>query len=243
MVRQVVAVRQDEAPAPVRKIRDPEFSRRLEKTLDENPYTHEMHHGRLTWVQRELAKKFGDRGKVSVESVRKWVSGEAKPREDFIAMLAEILEVDTAWLQLGIAPDLTPRDRKIQNAAVDGAVNLIAGLIQINGGHPAFPEAKDARAAKSHIDLYAIIKGAQYAFHVSLATSPAPGHARFVVPAEYADALQLGVIMVDDMTFRIVELDAERIEALGQRKGATIEVSFDPTQIDTAEITSFRNRL
>jgi hypothetical protein len=241
MAQQAEAKIQTE-PAP-RKIRDLEFSQRLVKALDDNPYTHAVHHGRLSWVQRELVAKFGERGKVSLESVRKWVAGEVKPRDEFVAMLAEILEVDTAWLHLGVAPDLAPREQKLRNAAADGAVNLVCGLIQMNGGHPAFPEPKDVRAKKSHIDLYAIIKGAQYAFHVSLgAPSDAPGYMRFSVPNN-SDAFMIGVAMVDDLTWRLVEITPDVIAERGVRKGGAIEVTLAPEMIDQAEITSFRNRL
>ena len=78
--------------APERIIRDPEFGRRLDSACDANGICPPLHKGRLTWVQHELKRHFKE--DVSVETVRKWFAGEAKPRADKVAKLAELLRTD-----------------------------------------------------------------------------------------------------------------------------------------------------
>ena len=226
-----------EAPK-LKIIRDKAFGQRLELAADGNAMVPPYNRGRLTWVKTQMMERFGE--SVSVETVRKWFGGEVKPRPDKLKLLAELFEVDEGWLSLGIAPDLQPREQRLRDATADGAVNLLAGVIQMNGGNPAFPEDGDKRAVKEHIDLYAIIKGAQYAFHVSLAQSVGPRTWKFVLPTKWDGAFQIGVIHEDSTKFQFVELTEELIAA-GSRKGGTIEITA--LLSDLKRITNFRDRL
>lgn len=204
------------ASSPKRVIRDAEFAARLEQACDSHQYIPPKHSGRLSWIQRELERRFDMR--VTVESISKWFMGESKPRPKKLEKLAELLEVDVAWLSLGVNPALQPREQRIRNAMVDGAVNLVAGLIQMDGGHPAFPEEAQH---KNHVDLHAIIKGAKYDFHVSLAQERS-GELRFTVPANYESMVVLGVVK-RGFTIEIYEIPHEVI-AEGGRRGGSVDV-------------------
>lgn len=57
------------------------------------------HQGRLRWIRDEMQRRFNE--KVTVEGVRKWLSGEAFPRPGKLTMLAAILGVDPGWLSNG----------------------------------------------------------------------------------------------------------------------------------------------
>lgn len=238
-----------EAPAEARrrklpsekKIRAPEFGRRLTQQLDAMPLVPPMNYGRLAWLQDELKKRFD--ADVSRTTISKWVIGEVKPTEERLRMLAQILEVSEEWLSLGIAPDMTPRETKIRNATASGAVNLVAGLVSMDGGHPAFPAEDDARAKTALIDLYAIIRGAQYAFHVNLAIDLADGTLKFAVPSNAEDAFQIGVIRGEELTFTLVELSDDLIKEHGKRMGGVVEVVMTPAQVAAARIHGFKNRL
>lgn len=237
------AAAQDNAPEQPRQkiIRDKEFGRRLESACDGNPHIPGVNKGRLTWFKNQLGERFGE--KISIETVRKWFAGEVKPRPDKLKLLAEILEVDEAWLSLGVSPDLQPRERKLRNAMADGAVNLLAGVIQMNGGSPAFPEEGDKRAVRDQVDLYAIIKGAQYAFHVSLAQSVGPKEFKFTLPANYDGAFQIGIIQEESTKFQFVELNEGIVEGQGVRKGGSIEVTARESDLMLRRIVNFRDRL
>lgn len=221
-------------------IRDAEFGRRLVSAIDNHPHAPPPHKGRLRWFADEMDRRFGKR--VSEEGVRKWIIGENKPRDSTMAQIAEMLRVDPAWLAMGLDANLRPRETKVRNAMASGAVNIVAGLIQMDGGYPAFPKEDDQRAKSEHLDLYAIIKGAQYSIHVALGQAEGEG-VRFAVPVEADKLIVLGVVRDEGFKVRIFELPWETIEAFGKRRGGSIEVNIGNIDDDLTEIQTFANRL
>lgn len=219
-------------------VRDAGFATRMESACDAHDHCPSLHQGRLTWIAEQFRTRFD--APISVETVRKWHKGVAKPRRDRNDQLAELLQVDPVWLYMGVDPEMTPRERKIRNTKASGVVNLVAGLIQLDGGHPAFPDDADKTAQRDHVDLYAIIRGANYRFHVTLGEADA-GRWRFVVPTNYQDIVVLGVIR-NGFTARIVELRQEMIEA-GTRRGGSIEVIVPDDVAGKIEITTFSSRI
>lgn len=191
-------------------IRSPEFAQRFEMACDQQPHCPPLHKGRYQWIVDEFRKRYKE--SISTETVRKWHSGEARPKQDKNALVAQLLGVDATWLYMGVDPDLEPRERKARNAVADGAVNVVAGMIQMDGGNPAFPDKEGV------VDLHAIIKGVKYDFHVSMIDEDG----RAVVPTKYEGVIVLGVSR-DGMNFTVVEIPQETIEA-GQRRGGSIEV-------------------
>lgn len=195
-------------------VRDRAFAIRLRKAIEGVPNIPEFGQGQQTWIR--------DRLDVSAEAVRKWFSGEARPRPAMMKKLASVLEVDEAWLSLGVAPDVGPKERKARNAVADGAVNVLAGLIQMNGGHVAFPGDKDPRS--EYVDLYAIIRGANLAFHVSLANELSEGSYRFDVPKEYQDCTVVGVIQTSPLRCVFIQLTQALLDKHRIRKGGFYSV-------------------
>lgn len=222
------------APPP-RVIRDAEFARRLEMACNGVSGCPPMHKGRLTWLQQRLA--IGFNMTVSVETVRKWVAGEAKPRQEKTAALAEILQVDVAWLHIGVDQHVPPRERRVRNAAVDGVVNVVAGLIQMDGGSPAFPQPGDMAAERNHVDIHAIIRGAKYDFHIVLADA----QQRFHVPTDHGNVIVLAVVRNDGMKLQIYELASDVIDRVGVRHGGSIEVGIPLRELRLIE--RFTDRL
>lgn len=225
-----------------KKVPHPEFARRMQAACDGNPRVPLPNHGRLGWFVDEIEKKSGDT--VTIETVRKWFAGETIPRKQMMLNLASVLDVDHAWLAVGRSPEATEKQQKVRNAMADGAVNLVAGLIQICGGSPAFPTDGDARAQKSRIDLYAVIKGAQYAFHVAMGETTGNG-VQFAAPiAAVEEALVIGVVRTEELAFRFFELDRDLIETQGKRKGDhyTLVMPERPGA-EWKEILTFANRL
>lgn len=215
-----------------RVIRDADFAKRLTQACDALSLIPPKHSGRQSWIQREMTKAGEE---ISSETVRKWFQGEAKPRPDKVAKLAQILQVDVSWLSLGVGAAVEPRQRRVRNAMADGAVNLVAGLIQMDGGHPAFPEAKD-----TPVDLHAIIKGAKYDLHVSLGEIEGKA-AVFAVPARHEDVLVLGVLR-RGMTIDIVEITNEMIDT-GKPAAGGINVTVSLADVEKHRISGFANRL
>lgn len=235
-----VITEQIETAAPQKTIRDPEFGKRLVLAGDGNPRVPAYNKGRLTWVQTQFEERFNT--KVSIETVRKWFAGEVKARPDKLKLLAELFEVDESWLSLGVQPDLQPREQKVRNAMASGLVNVLAGFIQMAGGHPAFPEDGDKRAARQHIDLYAVIKGAQYAFHVTLAKQDGK-ELKFTVPANHEDVLVIAGVPTEGPGVKFFEMPSDWIEATGIRRGGAIEIPVNEATNKLRRITSFADRL
>lgn len=215
-----------------RLIREPAFAGRFQQACDNHLMVPAKHNGRLTWIRRELIERFQE--DVSVETIRKWFAGEVKPRPEKLSKLAQLLEVDVAWLSLGVDSDLQPRERRVRNAMAEGVVNVVAGLIQMDGSSPAFPEGGD-----KNVDLHAIIKGAKYDIHASLGKLSGRSM-RFSVPTKYQDLLVLGVIR-RGFSLEIVELPAEVIKT-GRRHGGSIEVTIDAEKHSLKRIESFAER-
>lgn len=197
------------------KVRDSAFAKRLDKACDGHAHVPAYGQGRQTWIRAQLG--------VSVEAVRKWFSGEARPRPELMKRLANLLEVDEAWLSLGINPEVDPKERRARNAEADGAVNVLAGFIQMNGGHPAFPSDSDQRA--SYVDLYAIIRGSQFAMHVSLAQQSSEGVYVFRVPPEFGECTVIGVIHLYPLRCVFIHMTQELIQKHKVRRGGCFEVT------------------
>lgn len=186
-------------------IRDPAFADRFSKACDGNEHVPDLHQGRLSWVAEQTSKKLGK--PVPLETVRKWSKGISKPREATSNILAEILLVDPTWLYIGTDTNDTPRERRLRNSAVDGVVNVVAGLIQMDGNSVAFPEEDDITAQRDRVDMFAIIKGAQYRIHVALGEKTKGGY-RFALPPGADRVTVLGVVR-DGMSLLIAPLTAE----------------------------------
>jgi len=198
-------------------IRDKDFAKRLETAI----YGHSQAphgHGRQKWVRERMEARFGD--KVSPEAVRKWFSGEARPRPKLMARLAQVLEVDEAWLSLGLKPDSTPEQKRQHNAAVSGAVNLIAGMMQMNGGHIAFPDER-----QGNLDMYAIIGGRQHSILVRAARE-IDGNTNLIIPVDHEKSVVLIVFQQSPTSFAIARLPSSMIAASGVSKGGYIELSI-----------------
>ena len=197
-------------------VRDKAFAGRLKKAVEGVPNIPEFGHGQQTWLCTRMD--------VSPEAVRKWFSGEARPRPVMMKRLADVLEVDEAWLSLGVAPDVGPKERKVRNAIADGAVNVLAGLIQMSGGHVAFPSKNDPRV--EYVDLYAIVRGAQLAMHISLAQEVSDNVFRFDVPREYQDCTVVGIVQHSPVRCDFIQLTQTLIDKHRIRKGGYYSIAM-----------------
>lgn len=211
-----------------------DFAARMKQACDRSPHVPALNQGRLTWVAQQFNEKFGDC--VAPEVIRKWLAGEAIPREPRRSRLAAILGVDAVWLLTG-AGDRASVSQVKQRLIFDGAVkNVAIGAVQMEGARIALPRDDDSRAEELAVDFYMIIKGVQYAVHVVQFIS---GVAR--VQAQALDAFVLGVVHKAPFSFRFYEIDRESIERFGVWSNGEIRVAFDAKA--WREITSFSARL
>ncbi len=225
------------APNPTNAVRHPEFARRLAQACDSYPRVPALNDGRLRWFVEELEKVNIE---VRGETVRRWLAGIAMPRKDVGIALAMLLKVDAGWLLTGARGDDTRRDLKKVKAVSSGAVFVVAGLIQMDGGFPAFPDESDDSARKRRIDLYAIIKGVKYDLHITTAIE-SDGKTVFGVPVDAEGCIILGLIRHGtEASFSIVELEWEHIVENSKLENATYYVPIDAH--DWRKIENFTSR-
>ncbi len=198
-----------------------------------------LYSGRLTWIVAQLAQRFDE--KISVQTVARWARGEARPRQAKNVKLAQLLDVDPVWLYVGLEPEVSTRDRRTRDAMADGAVNVVAGLIQMDGGIPAFPDNDDERAIQDQVHLYAAIKGAQYAFHIVVGAAVEAGW-MFTVPADAENVVLLGVVR-EGLTFHVVELNDELLSYSDGTGRGMMAVTLDDTSLAETGFTGLTARV
>jgi hypothetical protein len=76
----------------------PAFSRRLREACDNHVDCPPLHKGRQVWLRDRLAELNVD---VEIESVRKWLAGEMRPRQAKAEALAKVLGIDPVTLFMG----------------------------------------------------------------------------------------------------------------------------------------------
>lgn len=221
------------------KVLHKEFAARLELACEANPHVPPQNYGRLGWIATNLEERFGV--KVSVETVRRWCAGESRPRPDKLAILCNLLQADEAWLSLGTHATVSAKESKLRSAQADGAVNIVAGIVQATGGNPAFPTEDDSRAAEDLVDLYVIIGGKQFALHV-VSGSDDGDVVSFAVPTKAENTRVIGVIVQPGLALEFYALPWDTIKDMGAQKSGAYHITvgrelFD--EIGIARITSF----
>jgi transcriptional regulator with XRE-family HTH domain len=197
-----------------RVIRDKAFAKRIEIACENHPLS-PSGHGRQTWLRRAIEEKFGV--KLSPEAVRKWFAGEARPRPKVMSQIAQVLQVDEAWLSLGLKPTATPVETQKRNALVNGAVNLVAGQIQLAGGSIAFSEEG------SDHEMFAIVRGKQHAVTVRLGN--VESRFKLSVPVSVSTAIAV-VPTVQPTVYRFFRVPAELIDEHGDNRGGYTEIEL-----------------
>jgi transcriptional regulator with XRE-family HTH domain len=197
-----------------------DFSKRLDTALHGHPHA-PPGHGRQRWLRGLVAERTGLQ--LSPEAVRKWFSGQARPRPDVMKKLAQALEVDEAWLSLGVGRTERPVDTKKRNATADGAVNLVAGLLQMQGGHIAFGEDPN-----EGVDIYAILNGKKLDIEVKMAREYAENQLRIALSPKLAANTVIAVVPNQKgLTVKLLWLTPALIKEHGRRKGGYVEIILD----------------
>lgn len=189
---------------------DTGFANRLALACDGHPHVPPYGQGRQSWLRERL--------NVSHEAVSRWFAGASRPRPGKMRELAKVLDVDEAWLALGITPgiDNIAEARKL-NTMADGAANVFMGLAQLNGANVALPDEKDPRAA--FVDFYAVFRGQQTPFHVSLAQELAALTYKLTLPVQYDQCIPIGVFRTAPMRVDFLKLTIPLIQKHAKSQG------------------------
>lgn len=193
------------------------FAERLAQACDDSPLVPDMGQGR----QMTLARRLG----VSQEAVRKWFSESTVPRSGVMKELASFLEVEEAWLALGVAPEMDRSERRAHTQTTNGAVLLTMGAMELAGGRTAQPGPQDPR--RSYVDFYAINHGTQFAVHVSMGREVSPNQFEFLIPREFKDVRMIGVVKLKNGSFRFLNLPVALVDQHKVRKAGQFALQIN----------------
>lgn len=202
-----------------RPIIAPDFAKRFNQACDNNDLCPPYNYGRLQWMADQLQSRF--KVVVSKESVRRWASGEGRPRPDKGKMIAEILKVDESWLLLGIQPE---GDRKTVGATQNAAVNLLSGMLLAREVTVAIPDENDP--LKDCVNLYAVIGGRQLRLHATYAQGNGKT-LKLIVPTQFEHVSVVAIVPVEDdeASFKLFHILPSAISKYGNKRGGYIEVA------------------
>lgn len=193
-----------------------EFSKRLTLAADRSDGIPRINGGRFSHVQRQMALHGH---KVSRETVRKWFSGEARPRTDKMISLCRVLKVDEAWLAVGASPSSLPAERKAMEVHNEGGVNLVMGMMALAGASNALPE--DDLSDSLH--FYSILGGKQRKIFVSMGQVTGDT-VRFHGPGSFDGICTIGIIQTGVSSFRLFEIAPKDIANHGRSRGGYVEL-------------------
>lgn len=197
-------------------MKDLEFAARLTKACDMHKAVIPAYGlGRQTVIAHHL--------KASQEAVRKWFTGESRPRVKTMDKLARFVNADPAWLALGIEPDMRPQDKRFFGKQTEGVVYLALGMAMIEGATCAKPDSSDPR--KEFVDYYMIKDGTQVAIRTSLGRETDDGSYEFLIPHEYEQVRNIGFVHHNSSRIHMIDLDKELIDKHKEKKGGGYAVS------------------
>jgi transcriptional regulator with XRE-family HTH domain len=199
-----------------------EFAVRFKLAVEGHPLAPVSAHGRQRWVLDKLKTEASL--KVSPNTMSKWFHGTARPRPDNIRKIAKVLKVDEVWLSMGRKPKEQTAAALDSAEGARGAVLMMAGLIEMNGGRVSFLGKEQAP-----IDLHVNIGGDQFGA-VIVVLSEQGASASCVVPEPVGEARILAVIQcpVEGVTAAVRIYDLTPIPRITQG-------GFSVMQLDRCE--------
>lgn len=167
-----------------------DFGKRLalacEKSKDYPAY------GGQRWIVRELAARHGI--VITPQAVNKWFKEDGGATKEIVTALASLLDANERWLATGRVEGHLPNARL--NTGLDdiGAVNFVAGLLQMQGMEVSFVET-DGDAPS---DIGASVGGAALRsvsrIQVRALKDDGRGKPRFVFDGSADDVVYVGVV-------------------------------------------------
>ena len=188
------------------------FARRMKQACDANDDIPPLNDGRLVWMQQRMANEGHE---VSLQTVMRWYYGASMPRQKKLISLAKVLSVSASWLSLG-RDERSVVDTSARRISTEGAVNALAGHMQMSGVPCAFPEKGDTRSDKVH--FYSIIEGRQHPIHVASGImDKKSSNVVFQVPASHSGVIVMLVLPMDQKSVEVWHIPPNVIEITGQK--------------------------
>jgi hypothetical protein len=194
-----------------------EFVARLNQACDQSSIVPPPFQGRQQMISNRLS--------VAPEAVSKWFKAISMPRPAKMQELADLLEVDVAWLSMGVKVELDRAERKVHAGESSGAVLLVRALITLAGGHCGDAQPADPRAA--YVDFYATLRGQVWPMHISLGREVNAGRYEVAVIKEFKDVRNIAVVALPGEKYQFLDLPVEMIETHKHRKTGEYIVTID----------------
>lgn len=201
---------------------DAGFARRMRQACDRNPRVPDEREGRLVWILNELRTHHGM--DVALQSVHRWYHGRARPRNQKLIALAQVLDVDVGWLAHGLGDVSAAVDpaKKPTPVIKNGAINVVAGMMEMSGINCAWPDADDPAA--EYVHFYAIIRGKQHRFHVVTAVPEKEGKQVLHLPVDHGRCTIILLRRVAASSFDLWRVPNDRIETHASPRGGFAEL-------------------
>lgn len=199
------------APTSLTVLHEP-FARRMKQACDANEDIPPLNDDRLVWMQQRMSQEGHS---VSLQTVMRWYYGAAMPRQKKLISLAKVLSVSPSWLSLG-REDKSKVDTSTRRISAEGAVNALAGHMQMAGVPCAFPEKDDPKADTVH--FYSIIQGRQHPIYVAAgSTDKKENHVIFQVPVKHSKTVVLVVMPVGSKSLEVWHVAPETLDSSGEK--------------------------
>lgn len=196
------------------------FAMRMRRACDANPSIPDENSGRLVWIKDRMQDEGMD---VSLQSVRRWYHGRARPRQQKLLLLAKVIGVDESWLSLGRLDEIVSRRSMPKKPVLDGAVYVTLGLMQLANLSCAWPDEDDQSAPYVH--FHAIIQGQQYRFHVAyIREEGEDGSVNIYLPIQYSKCTILVCRCSSATSVDLWRLNSEIIRGHSENHGGFVEM-------------------
>lgn len=181
------------------------FPQRLSQACDNCPDCPPKGKGRQKWVAQVCGK--------SDEASRKWFSGLSRPKLKTSEKLARALNVDSAWLMLGVEPEFIKSSDKMEfRKKLDGSVYMVFGAMMRDGYACAF----DSEKSQTH--FHAIKDGVQQTFYVAVAEQSGDSF-QVMIPSDTPDAEIIAFIPLGYCEAELINIDQQAIDKHGKKQG------------------------
>lgn len=196
---------------------DEQFAERMTQACDNCDKIPSLHNGRLV----ELSKQLSYIGvSATKETVRKWLLGQARPRKAKMTALAKVLNVDEAWLSIGVRPDKTDDQKRLLPKVSEASVLYFASLIGFQGMPVAFPEEEN-----DDYHFIAIIGARQRKFYVSSGQVD-NSNVTFYFPNNSHGISLVGIIQGHKNIHSVYEFEQSNIEKHAIKKAGYAEITM-----------------
>lgn len=176
----------------------------------------------LGWIQKEMRTRDV---RVSLETVRKWLAGEGRPRPDKMDTLAKVLNVDVHWLTHGTRPDVAANLGEARENVSNAAVMYMAGLIGLSGAQVAFVDDDDPQSANTH--FFAIHNGRHRRFFVVAGVKTTSGTMRFTLPVSHEKTTLIGLVKMPSIRVGVYVIPEEVAAKFARVRGDFAELVMD----------------